>query len=204
MSRNKTIFIIEIALVVILFILFSYLVQENLDYLESAIGGPFGMISYVLIVIIGIVFAPISSLPLTFLAANLWGIFISAILSIVGWVVGAMIAFILARKYGVTLIRRVVSLKKLNKIESKIPAEDVFWGIVVMRMVLPVDILSYALGLFSKISFRRYMLATLIGVTPFAFIFSYFGGMSLYVQMIFIAITILISAVYYLARTMER
>jgi len=37
-----------------------------------------------------------------------------------------------------------------------------------LRMVLPVDILSYALGLFSNISFIRYMLATIIGVTPFS------------------------------------
>ncbi len=200
MVHKKGKFLIELIIVVLLFVLLSYLVQDNLGYLSSTIGGPFGMASYVLIIIIGIVFAPISSLPLIFLASNLWGVFISAFLSIIGWTIGATIAFILARKYGVVLVRRIISLEKLHKIESKVPKEDVFWGIVILRIVLPVDVLSYALGLFSKISLKRYFLATLIGVTPFAFIFAYFGGLSFYIQMIFIVVTILMSVVYYLVR----
>jgi uncharacterized membrane protein YdjX (TVP38/TMEM64 family) len=36
--------------------------------------------------------------------------------------------------------------------------------------------LSYALGLFSRISLWKYSMATLIGMTPMAFILSYAGG----------------------------
>ena len=49
-------------------------------------------------------------------------------------------------------------------------------------MVLPVDILSYALGLFTTIKTWKYILATFIGVIPFAFIFSYAGMVNIYYQ----------------------
>ena len=51
-------------------------------------------------------------------------------------------------------------------------------------MVIPVDGLSYILGLFSKMSLKSYTLATIIGLTPFAFIWAYFGGMNFYYQII--------------------
>jgi len=67
-------------------------------------------------------------------------------------------------------------------LEKKIPKENLFLGIIFLRMVIPVDILSYALGLFSKIKTRDYLLATIIGVSPFAFIFAYLGRMPFYYQ----------------------
>ena len=50
-----------------------------------------------------------------------------------------------------------------------------FMSVVLLRMVLPVDVLSYALGFFSDISLWRYTTATIIGIAPFAFIFAYAG-----------------------------
>jgi uncharacterized membrane protein YdjX (TVP38/TMEM64 family) len=40
-------------------------------------------------------------------------------------------------------------------------------------MVIPVDILSYVVGLLTNMSLWKYTLATIIGITPFSFIFSY-------------------------------
>jgi len=72
-----------------------------------------------------------------------------------------------------------VSLERIATYEKKIPQNIEFIAIVFLRMVLPVDVLSYALGFFSTISFARYMAATVIGITPFAVIFAY-GGSSLF------------------------
>ena len=52
-----------------------------------------------------------------------------------------------------------------------------------MRMILPVDVLSYLLGLFSKVDLKTYTLATFIGVIPFAFILSYIGSLSFAYQL---------------------
>ncbi len=186
----------EILIVVILFIFFSYIIQKNLETIKLFISnGLFSMFLYVFIVIIAIVIAPISAMPLLPIASNLWGWILAAILSIVGWTIGALIAFEIARKYGAPLMKKFVPMKKIERVENHIPRQNIFWSIVFLRMVIPVDILSYALGLFSKISRNKYLLATVIGVSPFAIVFAYAGRMPIYYQIIALIIGILIFVV---------
>ena len=172
------------ALVIIsIFILVSYLVKNNQEFVSSIIGDGFaGILIYLLVVIIAIVVAPISMMPFVPIAANMWGWFNAALIHIVGWSLGSFIVFFISRKYGVPLIRKFVSLKKINEYEKKISKEELFWGMVVLRMITPVDILSYALSLFTKVNFRTYALATIIGIIPFAFAFSYLGTVPFYYQ----------------------
>ena len=69
---------------------------------------------------------------------------------------------------------------------------ELFLTVVFFRMVIPVDGLSYFLGLFSKMSFKSYTLATVIGITPFALVFAYAGGLNIYYQIGALAIAFLI------------
>lgn len=135
-------------------------------------------ILYVIITAIAVVLAPISALPLIPLVSNIWGGIITAILSIIGWVVGSQIAFLLARKYGKPFVEKLFPIEKINSFENYFTSKNLFWTIVFLRIMLPVDILSYALGLFSKIKSNTFFFATLIGVAPFGFIFSYAGNIS--------------------------
>ncbi len=73
-------------------------------------------------------------------------------------------------------LERFVSLKMLDRLERSIPRDVGFAGIVVLRMVLPVDVTSFALGLLRELNFATYAWASLIGIVPFAFIWSYAGG----------------------------
>ena len=140
-------------------------------------GGVIGMFTYVIVTAGAIVVAPVSSLPLMPLAVGMWGWFVTGVLSIIGWTLGSQIAFALARKYGKTLVQRLMSLERLNKFEKKLSTNNIFWTVILLRMIMPVDVLSYALGLFSNISGTLFFLSTVIGVTPFAFIFSYLGSL---------------------------
>jgi copper chaperone CopZ len=56
------------------------------------------------------------------------------------------------------------------------PGDIGFGGIVVLRMIFPVDIVSFALGLLKELRFSSYAIASLIGILPFAFAWSYAGG----------------------------
>jgi len=175
--------ILEILLVIILFIVFSYCVRKNMTFFEDLIGMSYiGMILYVILNIIAIVIAPISTFPLIVVASNIYGWVIAAFLSILSWSIGAAIAFVIARKYGVPLVSKIFSLKKIKEIEKKVPKNNLFLSVVFLRMAVPVDVLSYALGLFSRMKFRTYILATIIGVSPFAFIFSYAGTLPVMYQ----------------------
>ena len=53
--------------------------------------------------------------------------------------------------------------------------EDLFWSIVLVRLVLPMDVISYVLGLFTDIGWSKYAAATAIGLTPSAFVLAYVG-----------------------------
>lgn len=158
------------------------------------IGGVWGMLTYVLITIAAVVLAPISTLPLVPLAGIIWGGFLAGILSVVGWSAGALIAFWLARQFGRPLVKHIASIKKICEIESRLPRQNRFWTIVFLRIALPVDVLSYALGLFSDMSYGNYFLATVVGVSPFAFILTYAGMLPFIYQISALVLSLIILA----------
>jgi len=184
-SKNQIKSFIEIGLIVILFIFFSYLVQRNIDILEKIMKeNVVGMMVYIFIGILAIVIAPISNLPLLPVASNLWGWFFAGILTLIAWTLGSIFAFIIARKYGAPLVGKIIPLNKMAKFEKRVPKESLFLDVVFLRMIIPADILSYFLGLFSKIDFKNYVLATIIGLTPMVFLFTYVGRLHFYYQII--------------------
>ena len=185
--------ILGIILVAILFIAISYLSMQYEETLKTLIGeGPIGILTYFLITIIATVIAPVSALPLLPIAVLLWGWVNAAIITIAGWTIGSIIAFYLARKYGVKLVQKIINMEKIQYYENLIPKKQIFFSIIWMRIFLPVDLLSYLLGLFSRISLPLYSLATLIGVTPFGIIMSYAGSLPLTQQILFFIIGILV------------
>lgn len=177
--------LIEVLIIVVLFLFFSYVVQSNLEFLEGLVTNNFiGMFIYLILEISSIVIAPVTTLPLVIIAANLWGWILTGILNIIGWMIGSWMAFLIARKYGVDVIKKFISINKIHEVENRIPKEHLFWSVVLMRIIIPVDILSYALGIFTKMSMKSYLLATLIGITPFAFAWAYFGRVNIQYQLI--------------------
>ena len=130
---------------------------------------------YVLLLTTAIVLMPVTVMPLIPLASSVMGPFATALLSIVGWTLGAVIAFLLARYLGRPILSRFISLKKIDEIAERFPQNTRFLIIVLLRLTLPVDIVSYALGLSTRIGLFEYTLATIVGVTWFSFAFAYLG-----------------------------
>lgn len=132
-------------------------------------------VAYVLILTSAVVFMPLTVMPLIPIAASIIGPFMTALLSIVGWTLGGAIAFIIARYLGRPVIEKWVDLKKLDAIVARLPDQTHFWVIVLLRLTLPVDLVSYALGMTKSLSFTSYIVATIVGVTWFSFAFAYLG-----------------------------
>ena len=171
--------------VIFLFVLVSYYTKQNIEFLKELIGNDFrGILIYILITIFAIVFAPVSMMPLIPLASNLYGVFYAVAINIIGWTIGSFIVFFICRKYGVSIIKKFVSLNEIYKWENKIPKKRVFFTLILLRMTIPVDILSYALSLLTKINFKTYATPPIIGIIPFAFVFSYLGTIPLIYQII--------------------
>jgi uncharacterized membrane protein YdjX (TVP38/TMEM64 family) len=167
--------------------LFVYYVSLNTDIKEIAekhyiLGYLFYFISASVAVIIPV----LTNIVLIPPAVMLWGPFVTAVLSILGWWVGSMISFYIARTFKTSLLIRFPVFQKYDHIDRLVFDDKSstrfkkFYKLIFLRMTFPVDVLSYALGFFSnKVSFRENSITTLIGITPFAFIFSY-GSEMLY------------------------
>ena len=186
--------------VLVFFIVAGYVSEVYQAQLDSLIsfGGFLGMLAYVFITIIAVVIAPVSTLPLLPLAVALWGTVQGALLSILGWTIGGVIAYRLAQMYGRSFVGKVINMEKAQNISLVVTGKNPFWAVVFLRMVVPVDILSYALGLFVTMSIPSYTLATLIGVTPFAFVFAYASSLPLPYQIGVVLLASIIAVLGYM------
>lgn len=201
MEKEKLKSFLEILFILVLFLGLSFLVQQNLQFFEKFIVyGFYGILIYFFIVILAIVLAPISSIPLIPLMTGIFGWVLTGIISVLAWTAGSVIVFFICRKYSVPLVSKLISMKQIRKIENKIPKEDIFWTILLLRIVVPVDILSYALGLFSKVSFKKYFWATFFGIIPVTFILAYAGSVSFKIQMAIFGLVVLVAFIVLMIR----
>jgi membrane associated rhomboid family serine protease len=70
-------------------------------------------------------------------------------------------------------------------------------SLVMLRMTFPVDVLSYALGLFSPgTSMGDVALSTAIGAAPFALLFALFPSLSTTTQLVVFGASTAVFAIY--------
>jgi uncharacterized membrane protein YdjX (TVP38/TMEM64 family) len=114
-----------------------------------------------------------TNLPLVPLAALAWGPWWTALLLLLGWTVGSALSFVLGRHARDLILRRFPSVQRHADIERLIHPRQRLASLVLLRMTFPVDVLSYALGLFStRTTLAESTLATVIGAAPFALLFA--------------------------------
>jgi len=173
-------------------IIISLIARQYTPYIEEFLDiWNKGMIVYFIISILSVVLAPMNMLFLIPVATILWWPLITSILTILWWLTGAQIAYEITRKWK-HILKKFISLERLHKLEKKMPHESLFLSIVALRVLIPVDILSYAIWFFTPIKRLPYFLSTLIWISPFAIIFSYIGAVSFNQQVILIIIWVIL------------
>jgi uncharacterized membrane protein YdjX (TVP38/TMEM64 family) len=153
-----------------------FCVRARAEAIRSFIDAePFwGLFLYILLNILDAVVAPGATLPLIPVAVHIWGRVFAAFATMAGWTAGSLIAFLIARRWGYPIVKKLTSIQRVRGMRRYIP-EDLFWSIVLVRLVLPMDVISYVLGLFTDIGWSRYIMATALGLTPPAFLLAYLG-----------------------------
>lgn len=129
-----------------------------------------------ILMLVATVIAPITVLPLIPLLSPTLGPLITTFACWIGWTAGSVVAFLLARHGGRPLLKRFVSLEEVLAYEKYIPPHAQFPLIFALRIVMPVDVLSYALGILSTVSLRVYASASALGILWFSVAFSYLGS----------------------------
>lgn len=174
---------VRVVLVAAAFAAVSWYAREHQEALAAVIaaGGAAGPAAFVLFTAAFVIFViPLDLVLLVPLGVALWGPVATALLSVIGWTVGASVAFTVARRYGRPLVAWLVGSETIARLEARVPVANSFWSVMLLRMCIPVDVLSYALGLFGTISWGRYIAATALGVAPFGFYFAFVGTLPLW------------------------
>jgi uncharacterized membrane protein YdjX (TVP38/TMEM64 family) len=164
--------LIPVALVVIVILGFAAVRQgwfenwnpENFrDFIEGF--GNWAIVIYFLLVVLYTLSIMPPIVILIFLAGVLFGPVKGIIVLWAGLVVGSIIAFSIARFLGQDFVAR--KLKGRGEQFNERLGQHGFTVILTIRLigVPPAEIINYAAGL-SKISFRDFFLATVLGVTP--------------------------------------
>ncbi len=126
--------------------------------------GPFGAPGVSLMIAVIIVFVPIPTIPIEVVAGVAYGIVAGTLLVLIGHLVGALIAFLIARRFGRPLLRRWLGDAAVSKLDP-FAAQSGFWYVFFMRLLPLFDfkLVSYAVGL-TPMRTRRYMIATTTGI----------------------------------------
>lgn len=186
--------------IAVLFIFSSYLSIHYESYFEKVVAykSVEAAIIYFLITMFAVILAPaVSTLPLLPIASSIWGPFMAAIFTIFAWLAGAWGAFALSRIFGHGIICKFFRIKNEEKWRDALPRENLFWLVVMARIFLPVDVLSYIIGLFTDMRLSAYLLATFIGITPFAFIFAYGAQLPVDIQALALAVFVVLVILNY-------
>ena len=133
-----------------------------------------GVAVYIVLNVLDAVIAPGATLPLIPIAARAWGRVPAALVTTVGWTAGSLVAFYIARRWGSPIVKKLTSMERVKRLRPYVP-EHPFWSVVLLRLVVPMDVISYVLGLFTEMTWPSYGLATALGLTPSAFILTYIG-----------------------------
>ncbi len=122
-----------------------------------------------------VVVSPIPSLPLDAAAGAVFGPAWGTVYSVAGAEAGALISFGIARALGREAVARL--LKSEVGFCDRC-AEHHLARVVFFSRLLPIfsfDLVSYGAGL-TRISWRGFAVATLLGMLPATFVFNYFGS----------------------------
>jgi uncharacterized membrane protein YdjX (TVP38/TMEM64 family) len=178
MNHEKTtVWVTGILIVISFLFLFFLLPQYQKEITQFTIANPI-LAPLILIAwrFVGVVIPPIPAGIIAFTLIPILGWFWVFIYSTIGLLAGAVVAFLLARKFREPLVKRFVPLQELNNWEGKLDAKTELWGFILIRLTTgPVmDFISYLAGL-TKLSFGKFFLATLFSLIPSA-IGYYLGG----------------------------
>lgn len=147
--------------------------RENFEELVKSFG-VWAPLVIILSVVLEVVIAPLPGFIPAISAGFIFGPLEGSIYTYIGNVLGSLLVFWIARRFGKLILEKIINKAKLEKYERLIERRENVLLLFYIFPIFPVDILSGAFGI-SKISLRKFAAAIAIGFIFHVFILNYFG-----------------------------
>lgn len=156
---------------------FDVLMSEDKDRIHAyfqqfGLWGPLAIIFFIVLQMFLIVFP--SWLPII-VAVMAYGFWWGVLISLLGIVIASTVGYFIGLKLKAVLLTKILGEKKLEKMDFWI--RNYAFGSVVLFRISPFlsnDGISFIAGMVDM-NYKKFMLATLIGITPLAFAVAYFS-----------------------------
>jgi uncharacterized membrane protein YdjX (TVP38/TMEM64 family) len=127
--------------------------------------GAFSPPAYFFVVVAQVIVSPIPAGPVTLAGALVFGVWEGLALSMAGSVVGSVLVFAAARRWGTPLVVRLIGKETFRKYVGKL--DDKGWWVFAILLVplMPDDAVCALAGL-SAVSFRRFVVLMVVGRLP--------------------------------------
>lgn len=140
--------------------------------------GLWGVLVFITAKSLALIIAPIGGTPIYILGSVAYGPFLGFVYSFAGDMIGAVVSFYLARRFGRVWVDKLFSQKEEGMIARLLKMFETWKGVLIGHIFFVTfpDILNYAAGL-SRVSFRTYMLVHVPFTAVVIAIVSYGSGL---------------------------
>ncbi len=157
--------------------IFHLLAMSDIDSVVAFINsfGILAVIIFLLLVILEVILAPIPPFVLYVAGGIIFGAFLGGTITLLGNVLGAVFAFLIARKFGRNLVEKKVN-KKLRERFDNFSKKYGGWALFLIRLnpFTTSDLFSYLAGL-TNMRLRTLVISTGLGLIPLIYIQTYLG-----------------------------
>ncbi len=133
-----------------------------------------GIFIFLALAVVSAFFMFFSSIVIVPVAVFAWGELTTFLFLLLGWFIGAMIAYMVGKNFGRRVVEYFVSKKKIDEYGNLISKEMGFFDIVFLKLALPSEAPSFFLGIV-RYPFLKYIVVVIISELPFAIWAVYLG-----------------------------
>ena len=123
---------------------------------------------FIVLAALSAMISPFSSAPVVPVAVMIWGVELTTIFLLTGWLLGDVAAYLVGRYAGHPILRVFDVEEKFKKYENYFSERVTFINALLIRLALPAEI-GYGFGLLNY-NFIKYAAVTIIAETIFAVI----------------------------------
>ena len=128
--------------------------------------GAFGVVVFILVMAVSVLFAPIPNVPIFIAAGLAWGPVLGTLYCMIGLTLGSAIAFEVSRKFGRRHMPKLIGKKNAAKLDGLVG--DMGGRVVFLTRLMPgvnFDWISFVAGM-TAVPFRTFIFFSFLGMIP--------------------------------------